>query len=174
MPGEGAVNLAAIDRYTKTILVAILYVIMIPAVQLVSQTDAKKALTFFTTACISASFFVGMYISSGTINTVIQNKTDATERNWIENAGKKYGVPMYNSYCILIPSADSGYASYLGKYIFQSNAVSTEVVESEENLNNISAKYIFVYDQTNEVINAWIQKNYPEQIGNEVIVQTAG
>ena len=78
MPGEGAVNLAAIDRYTKTILVAILYVIMIPAVQLVSQTDAKKALTFFTTACISASFFVGMYISSGTINTVIQNKTDAT------------------------------------------------------------------------------------------------
>lgn len=174
MPGEGAVNLAAIDRYTKTILVAILYVIMIPAVQLVSQTDAKKALTFFTTACIAASFFVGMYISSGTINTVIQNKTDATERNWIENAGKKYGVPMYNSYCILIPSADSGYASYLGKYIFQSNAVSTEVVESEENLNNISAKYIFVYDQTNEVINAWIQKNYPEQIGNEVIVQTAG
>lgn len=171
MPGWEATHLASIDRYTKTVLIAILYLLMVPAVKLISVIRKKKAMTIIATASTFASFFVGMFISSGTIRTVVQNKIDASERNWIEAACEKYGVPMYESYTILIPASDAGYAHYLGKYIFQSNDITTPVVESVENLDEITSKYIFVYDQDNEIIKNWIAEKYPEQQGNEVIVQ---
>lgn len=175
MPGEEATSLAAIERYTKTILIAIIYLNMISVVQLISKAAKKKILTIITTVCTFVTFFAVRYISSGSINsmkTVVQNEVVATERNWIEDACTEYAVPMHESYCILIPSEDFGYAYYLGKYIFQSTDIGTTVVQSEEQLNNVVAKYIFVYDQDNENVNNWIQKNYPEQLGNKVIIQT--
>ena len=172
MPGWEATSLASIERYTKTILIAIFYLNMIPAVTLVSKLFREKRMTVTALTCIFVYFFVGMYISSGTVTTVVQNKTDASEREWIEAARIKYNVPMYESYCILIPEKDSGYANYLGKYIFQSSDVKAPVVESEDTLNGITSKYIFVYDQDNEIIKNWIAANYPEQLGNEVIIQT--
>lgn len=171
MPGWEATHLASIDRYTKTILIAVLYLNMVPAVKLISVLRKKKAMTAIAAVCTFSSFFVGMYLATGSIRTVVQNKINASERNWIEAASTKYGVPMYESYCILIPSSDAGYAHYLGKYIFQSNDVAAPVVESEENLNEITSKYIFVYDQDNEIIKNWIAANYPEQAGNEVIIR---
>ena len=172
MPGWEATHLASIERYTKTILIAILYLEMVPAVAILSALARKRAMTVITVFCTCASFLIGMYLSSGTITTVVQNKVDAAERNWIEAARIKYGVPMYESYCILVPEKDSGYANYLGKYIFQSMDMKTPVVESKETLDGITSKYIFVYDQNNEIINNWIKENYPEQFGNEVIIQT--
>lgn len=171
MPGWEATSLASIERYTKTILIAILYLNMVPAVRLFSVINKKKAMTAIAAGSTFASFFVGMYLSSGTMTTVVQNKVDASEREWIEAARIKYNVPKYESYCILIPEKDSGYADYLGKYIFQSKDMKTPVVESEETLNGISSKYIFVYDQDNEIIKNWIAEKYPEQQGNEVIIQ---
>lgn len=39
------------------------------------------------------------------------------------------------------------------------------------NLDEIKSKYIFVYDQDNDIIKDWIAEKYPEQQGNEVIIQ---
>ncbi len=171
MPGKEATDLSSIERYTKTILIAILYLNMVPAMLLIAQLNGKRAKTIITTGCIFTSFFAGMYISSGSITTVVQDKPDASERNWFENAALTYSVRMYESYCNLIPSDDSGYAYYLGRYLFQSDAITSKVIESEDDLNDITSKYIFVYDQNNEIIQNWILENYPEQLGNEVIIQ---
>ena len=72
---------------------------------------------------------------------------------WIENKREIYALPMYDSYCMLIPSNDSGYSYYLLKYIFQSNDVSSKIVDSIDDLNSVSSKYILVYDKENEIIN---------------------
>jgi hypothetical protein len=170
MPLNEAIGLASIDRYTKTILIAILYLNMVITVKIISELSDKKLVTITATLSF-VSYFVGMYISSGSINTVVQNEVDSSERNWIVNVSTKYNVPMYETYCILIPSKDSGYTSYLCKYIFQTNDVTTIVVDSEDDLKEISSKYIFIYDQDNKIINSWVQANYPEQYGNEVIIQ---
>ena len=34
----------------------------------------------------------------------------------------------------------------------------------------IPSDYILLYDQENDIINEWVQENYPEQYGNSVIV----
>ena len=94
-----------------------------------------------------------------------------SKRNWIEDAIKKYGVQRDSSYCVLIPSGDDGYTYWVGRYIFLSDNITATVIQSEDDFNDISEKYIFVYDQNNEIIQDWIQKVYPEQVGNEVIIQ---
>ena len=149
---------------------------MVPAVVMISDLPEKQLKTVFSTACVFVSFFVGMFISSGSIAAVVINKTDngesswTGERKWIEDANKKYNVLMESSYCILIPSEDSGYAYHLGTYIFQTS-VKVRIIQSEDDFNQVSQKYVFVFDQDNEIIQDWIQKVYPEQVGNEVIIQ---
>ena len=169
MPGGENGELAAVSRYTKSILIAILYLNMVPAVMLISELSGRKLMTAAAAACVFASF----YVVSGSFTTVLQLSYDASERKWIEDACKKYSVAMESSYCILIPSDDAGYASYLGKYIFQT-PVKAAVIQNEDDFNEISQKYVFVYDQNNEIIQNWVQKVYPEQVGNEVIIQPVG
>lgn len=171
MPLKEAIKLAGIDRYIKTILIVILYLNMILVVELLSELSSKKWSTIVITFCTFISYFIGMYVSTGSIKTVVQNEVDSSERSWLESVSAKYDVPMYESYCILIPSKDSGYAHVLCNYIFQSTDVTALVVNNEDDLNEISSKYIFIYDQDNKIINSWVQANYPEQYGNEVIIQ---
>ena len=79
---------------------------------------------------------------------------------------------MDSTYCFLILSEDNpSYFYFMGRYIFQSSNVTVKVIESEDDFNDISQKYVFVYDQNNEIIQDWIQKVYPDQVGNEVIIQ---
>ena len=175
MQGGEAISLAGIQRYTKSILIAILYLNMVPAVMLISELSEKRLMTSTVTACVFVSFFVGMCISSGSITTVVQYKQDLTERNWIDDTRKKYDVPMDSTYCFLILSEDNpSYFYFMGRYIFQSSNVTVKVIESEDDFNEISQKYVFVFDQGNEIIQDWIQRVYPEQVGNEVIIQPVG
>ena len=172
MPGISATNLGNFPRYTKTILVAILYLNMVPAVVTISDLPGKRIKTAFMTACVFVSFFVGMYISSGSIKTVVQNTPDASRRNWFENAIATYSIPTGSSYCVLIPSNinSRSYFRVLAAYEFLTPSTAV-VIESEDDFNEISQKYVFVYDPDNEIIQNWIQKVYPEQVGNEVIIQ---
>ena len=175
MPGNGAIGLSSVERYTKTILIAILYLNMVPAVMLISDLSGKRLITSAAAACMFCLFFAGMYIGSGLITTVVQfefnnSGRNCVERDWLEDAIKKNDVPMGSSYCILIPENDAGYASYLGKYILQT-PINVKVVENEDDLSDISQAYIFNYDQDNDIIQNWIQETYPEQVGNEVIIR---
>ena len=177
MPGSEATELASFDRYTKTILIAILFLNMVPAVMLLSELSGEKVKTAAAAACIFMSFFAGMYVSTGSITTALQDeKTDweedfARKRKFIENGKRRYGIPMHDSYFVLIPHEDDGYAIRLGKFIFLTDNVGEALIRSEDELNDISQKYIFVYDRENEIIQNWIQKVYPEQVGNDVIIR---
>ena len=115
--------------------------------------------------------FVYLYISFGKVKLAIQYTDNPEERNWIEGMKNAYGVPNESSYCVLIPKSDSGYAYFLEKYIFQSNSVGSAVISTQEDMDNITAKYVFLYDQNNEIVNAWVKNHYPDQYGNDVIIQ---
>ena len=171
MPRGQAFGLAAADRYTKSILTAILYLNMVPAVMLISSLAGKSVTMLTTAGAVFAAFFAGMYISSGSITTVVQYEPDASEREWIEGVKEKYSVPTESSYCVLLPYDDGQYTWYLGRYIFQSTEVVTTVIHSEGDLDGIEEKYILIYDRDNEDIRNWVRDRYPEQIGNEVIVR---
>ncbi len=174
MPGKEATDLAGNTRYTKTVLIAVLYLTLLAAVRLISRADIKKFSQGVIAIVLFASYFVHMYLCMGSIKTFIQYTDYVEEREWIELARADYEVPNNESYCILIPEDDAGYAYYLGKYIFQSNAVSTLVVNDLAEMDGISSKYIFVYDHDNEAVEQWIRNRFPEQYGNRVIIRESG
>lgn len=171
MPGNEATSLAGITRYTKTILIAIIYLVMISVIQLLSDINLKKMSTALVTFFIIIGVTIYQYSSLGSIHLAVQPTENPETRTWIETVKKDYKIPEGESYCILIPELDAGYSRHLSKYIFRSNFTTSLVVTTEEDLNKIEAKYILVYDQENDTIDKWIQKNYPDQYKNPVIIK---
>lgn len=171
MPLGEAVSLAGNTRYTKSILIAILYLTMISAIKLISCIHTRKMVTAAATVILCVSFCVHMHFSLGKIRIAVKYYENPAERNWIEEARKEYKIPRGSSYCILLPGSDAGYAYHLLRYMFLSNAINPLIAESFEDMDHIDSRYIFVYDQKNEVANEWIEKNYPDQYGNKVIVR---
>ena len=169
MPMAEARSLAGMSRYTKTILIAILYIALIMSVKLISCLDKSKIAAMSSAVILGALYFLYMQISFGNIKTPMNYTDDTDERMWLETARIDYGVQNQKSYAILIPEDDSGYFYYLGEYTFQTDNVDSFVVDSREDMENISSEYIFVNDYSNQIINDWIKENYPEQYGNAVI-----
>lgn len=170
MPGEEATSLASVERYTKTILTAILYLSMVPALKLISscKTRAKSSWIAFMICCVLTIHLVA---STGSLKTVIQYSEDPAVRNWIETAKTEYQVAEDKSYCILAPENIRGYCYYLTRFMFLSDNVSALSISKKEDLNLISSDYIFVYDQENEIINEWIKEKFPAQYGKKVIMR---
>ena len=171
MPGGEATSLAGSGRYLKTILIAILMIYMAFAIKSFSDVIVNGKIKALSAGILIICIFSFLYISQGKIYFAPTTVHNGEKRMWIENKREIYALPMYDSYCMLIPSNDSGYSYYLLKYIFQSNDVSSKIVDSIDDLNSVSSKYILVYDKENEIINTWIREMYPEQEGNDVIIR---
>ena len=171
MPGGEATSLAGSGRYIKTILLAILLIIIAFSIRIITIETINRTGSLVLALATIIYIFMLAYISQGVIKFAPKTVNNSEERMWIENNKEIYSIPMHDSYCMLIPNPDAGYAYYLLKYIFQSNDISSKIVENADDLNDISSKYILVYDKDNEIINSWISETYPEQIGNEVIIQ---
>ena len=172
MPIGEAVVLASAERYTNTVLIAILYLNMVPVMMLLGMLKGETGKTIAASVCVFALTMGLMYADLGTIKVVFQNEPHAEERNYIEAVKAEYHLPLQGSYFMPIPENDNGFSWYLLRYTFQTNDVAAVVVESYENLEYIqNYEYILVYDYENKIIKDWIMKNFPEQYGNEVIIQ---
>ncbi len=173
MPGEEALRLAGSGRYLKTIIIAVLLINTAFAIHAFSNIKISERIKTVAAAIILICILSFSYITQKKIYLLPTIANNSEERIWIEKQRGLFSVPMYDSYCILIPKQDSGYSYYLLKYVFQSKYVSYKVVEKRVDLNDISSNYIFVYDKENAVIDTWIREMYPDQAGNDVIIRRA-
>lgn len=171
MPEAEAATLSSSSRYCKTILIAILYGIMLLYLKIISDVELKKLTGIISALTIAIVTCMLMEGTLGTFKTVFSDVPNASERNWIQNIKNQYRIPIKGSYCIVISSSDPGYAYYLGKYIFETNNIRFLVTPNQKDMNTINSKYILVYDKKNTAVQEWIATNYPEQIGNEVIIR---
>lgn len=172
MPGGEATSLASAERYRRTILIALYYMIIRFFIEMVSEIETKK--TGWIVSIIAILMLVvtwrgerGSFITI--FSPAIAESPD--ERLWVENAIAKYDVLPQKSYIMCIPGADNGYAYYLCQYILYSPHVSLRVITEENQLDDVAGyDYVFLYDRENEMINDWVSKKYPDQIDREVIV----
>lgn len=171
MPGGEATRLASVERYCKTILIVVFYVLTVLYMKIISQLHINKISGIAGVAVIVGGILLCMNGTNGQIETIFSEQTNTARREWIEGEKLSYNVPEEQSYCILIHKDDSGYMYYLGKYVFQSNNVSTRIITTSDEMDSIDAKYILIYDKKNKVIKKWIKDHYPEQKGNDVIIR---
>ena len=171
MPGGEATSLASSDRYLKTIIIAIFMLYIVFAFKSFSNSSIKESIKTLTGGILIVCIISLSFISQGKLEFAPATVKNNEERIWIEKNRDNYAIPKHDSYCVLIPYDDGYFTEYLLMYIFQSRDVSSAVVDDPDDLEDISSKYIFVYDKDNETIKTWISENYPDQAGNEVIIR---
>lgn len=173
MPTNEAIGLSGVMRYTQTILLVIIYMMIIMVLISISELKNQHKLNAaLMTACVLV--IVLQYKTFGKINLAFKyvDVYDQTERMWIEEQKQKYDVPEEESYAILIHDGEStDYTMNLCTYIFQSNRIKSRIIKTEEDMNEIDSKYVFCYDSDNEVIRNWVKMTHPDQEDNLVIVQ---
>lgn len=172
MPGWEATTLTQVDRYAKTIILALLYLLLVPIIELISSNYSRRKLKAIIVAVLATSMiFAHMKISLDRILWATRDSSASSPatRNWFEQAKTDHDLPDGESYTALIPQPDNNYVLFICRYVFQSPSVNAIVVESAEDMDSINSKYILVYDSENTVAREWIQAHYPDQAGSSVI-----
>lgn len=170
MSAEEALRLAGVERYTKTILLAILYLNMLPVLRLISDASSNRQAAALTAGFLLTLFAV-LGLSLGSIDAVFRSQRDPTERKWMESARQEYGLPEGESYCVLLPAKDAngGYIYHLACYTLRANSVRVMTAADLDSLTGTDAHFLLVYGQADPAARQWIHAHYPDQSGHPVI-----
>ena len=181
MPIGEALRLATIERYVKTILLCSFYTYMVLVVKFLSNVtlkEHKQIISIVSLSCVLMLF----YFNSNTFNKTkpyFYPQDSKHVRIWTEKIINEYKLPKKKSYCFIVSDSknDSGYRYYLCKYLLESKDI--VVVQPQKNgsddlfmkrLNNIKSQYIIISDYKNKNIISWVNKNYPDQKGKNVLL----
>lgn len=186
MSMESAMRLAAITRYIKTIFITLIYLVTVLLIKQLSENKLweklnslsnptrNKSRTIFITYILLffSSLIVLFFISCNGANYTLQPSYYLSRRVKMEAVKHDYNIPERKSYDVLIsPNDKTRNTGFLTKYTFYADKVNAFLVETKEDLGRITAQYVIIQDLKNSIIIDWIKENYPEQIGNSVIVR---
>lgn len=169
MSGEEAVTLASAVRYRRTIFIVVYVLLMAFYMKVLSETVICWK-TVASYAIITALFIVTWRMDLGKFSTFL-TRVDSVEREWFEDKINSYGVPQGCNYVAVIPKDDSGYIHFILRYLLMSPEGAFFQVTDPSQMEDIgNRQYLFVYDKENKIVNDWIEINYPDQVGKDVIV----
>lgn len=181
MPIKEALRLATIGRYVKTILLCSFYTYMLLVVKFLSNVTLKgykQIISIVSLSCVLMLF----YFNSNTFNITKQYfypQDSKHIRIWTEKIINEYKIPKKKSYCFIVSNLKEnwGYRYYLSKYLLESPYIT--IVRPKENESNeffmkrldaIKSQYIIISDYKNKNIISWVNKNYPDQKGKNVLL----
>lgn len=181
MPTSEALVLAAFSRYQGTILVAILLWMGAYAAQLLSALGHPFELSLTGVLVLGALLCVNRWDGKYPNNIFITRDNRPGSQNIrfrLEQTIEEYEMQPGVRRVICYPSDDHRLFFYLGKYLLGDNNTICLTI-NEENVYVLEKgvqgdgayENIVNYDPENEVLEQWIEENYPEQKGKEVIVQ---
>ena len=171
MPEAEASTLAGADRYTRSILIAAVYLFTAAALKTLARLPKGRAL--LPSALLSLALCGVLFLTTGQLRLapLDGHDFDPATRRWIEEAAQTYAIPEGSSACVLIPEPDAGYANFVTRYVLRSGDVLSFVADEEGKLDGVKNDYILLYDDIHPAIPAWVAAHYPEQLGERVIVQ---
>lgn len=171
MPAQEAAYLAEAERYTKTILMAVVYLLVLAVMKLIADVQLSEVKAGICALSMTAGTCLYLLVSQGTFFTVFYDDNTYGERDWIEDMVKEYDVPMGKTYCVIPQEDDGYYSSYLMQYLFSTYEVEEFVVSHPSDMDQVTASYIFLVGGGSDAVQEWVQEHFPEQAGNEVIIR---
>ena len=140
--------------------------ILVYLVKIVGGKDDNQrgfGCTFLITVMSSALLVFYQYIAIGAVKLITDYKPnkDPHEHIWLEKIKDDYSIEEGKNYSILIPEDDQNYTYVLGKYVFMSADIKVKVITDPLEMDKLEAEYLINYDAGNEIIDKWIEKNYP-------------
>lgn len=171
MPTVEALHLGGVERYTKTVLLAILYLNMLPMLRLISDTPVKsRALAL--TAGFLVTLFAFLYLNLGSLEAIFQGRENPAKRQWLESVRLEYGLPEGESYRVLLPAEtanDNGYTYVLTRYTFRTNSARVLTADNLDSLAEDNAHFLLIYDPQDPEAARWVEAHYPGQTGRPVV-----
>ncbi len=172
MPLSEALELASIKRYTKTILIAMLFIALIMTIELISNLEIKKLLSIVAVVIAVALPIFFVKVCTGKFKFAVQYLDyPMTIKKNVEKLKDDYEIEEGSSYTFLRSDEDKGYIYMLGRCSFLSTEVTSLKNPTHEELDNIDSKYIIILDRDNKEIKNWVKENFPSQVGEEVLVR---
>lgn len=173
MPLSEALRLASSERYTRSILLAVFYVILILYMKIFSELNRVNIKNVMSNILLLATIIAvwGLTDDGFELFFNISGDNRSTERKWIESNVDKYTIPQ-GAKCYIVANDNQLYLMHICRYILQSSQVTPISVDSQEDLEQITDwDYVFIYDNENPIIQDWIQEYYPDQLNQNVIVK---
>ncbi len=170
MPIQEAQELAGIDRYRKTIFIAVYYLLMLFSLILVSSIESiKKGWKYLLGMYLPLIIWTGEW--RGKSFPIIFNSVSEGMRIEIEQVIKENQVPSELSYIVCVSSEDYvGYVYYLCRYLLWTEDISTRIISDVSQFSDVeNYQYVLIYDKDNKLIQDWIKNNYPNQEGKVAI-----
>lgn len=170
MPGQEARDLAGIDRYRKTIFIAIYYLIMLFSLILVSSVkNIKKGWGYLIGIYLPLIIWMGEW--RGESLPVIFHTDSKGMRLGIEQIIEENQIPSESSYMICVSTDNvASYVHYLCRYLLWSDNISVRVISEESQFSDVeNYHYVLIYDKDNKLIQNWIEDSYPDQQGKLAI-----
>jgi hypothetical protein len=116
----------------------------------------------------------GWWFQTGGYTNLSLVTCTAEERQRWEAPIAEYGIVKRQSYLLCIDEQDdpgcNNVPLHVWRYNMESGSVAQLVVTAEEQLE-IEKKYdyVVILDEDNPIIQQWVQENYPDKIGSQVI-----
>ena len=176
MSSNEALRLTSCSRYCRTVLLAVMYVIMIFCMRLLSSAGKKRPLVWVLAAAFALTPLLCLQLSAGSVALAGGRSGNDPRREWLENALEKHPVTADSTCCILTDDPQFSYIQYAAQYLTMSGDIPVRVIYTDEDMTAAAhdvetrmPEHIIVYEQRGGIIRDWVEANYPEQAGNDII-----
>ena len=169
MPRGEAFILSSVDRYEKTIVIAMGYLMTAMILKLLAETDRPALIPAAVTALAGLSLCASLW-TAGSVPAAWRYQPyrigsyDGLEvRTWLSGLKEKHGIPDREDYTFLIEGWDSDFFYYLGAYVFDTTNVKVMENAAAADLKKISTRYVLIHDRENEAVRTWLGAADPER-----------
>ena len=164
MPIDEAMGLASIERYSRTLDIAVYYLITSYGFCLISKAE-RKAFAALAGGAL-------MLLSVATVKEMPDSRPWMTldHRISVERNIREYGIEANCSYYICIPDYDDHhYFKLVHNFLLGKMPVAQKITDAAQLEEARGYDYLINMDVDNPIIQTWIAENYPDQAGASVI-----
>lgn len=171
MPIEEGLN--AVDRYMKSGDIAIYYMILIFTVSILARLERHSTLLLAGMVLVAVWGCSWWFQVGEHSNSSLFNCTSEERQRW-EAPIAEYGILAKQSYLLCVSQEDylnwQQFPKCIWYYRMSTLSVNQVVITDEAQLENEKDyDYVVILDTENPVIQKWLQENYPDNIGSQVI-----
>lgn len=165
---QAALNLECIDRYMRTIDIALYLLMSAYAFGLFSELEGTRIR--LSVGGLLLAMLIGFWGVEGNFGLVTNTRSDPADRLYVENILQDYGVAKGFSYLVCDDTQADQYVAYVCRFCLDTNQVKQIQVTSPSQMEiEKDYDYIIILDTDNPVIENWVLEHYPQQTGSKVI-----
>lgn len=165
---QSALDMESIDRYIRTIDIALYLLMCAYMFALFSQLEGIRIRSGAGLLALAA--LVAFWGVAENFQLVTQTRNNPEKRLYLENILAEYGVARGFSYLVCDEEEVVKYAAYVCRFCLDTNEVKQiKVTDPSQMEIEKDYDYIIILDTDNPVIENWVAEHYPQQAGSQVI-----